>query len=167
MAKMQDHYDECLKTLQGHNLNEIDSGDFEARGACRTECSDCRSERRICHKEAVGINAVSATPPGRKAAMKFHLAAVQRPLSSAVKVVQAGNRVVLAREGAYIQSDFTGEKMPLRVERGTFVFDVEYADGSPGTITLDSGAGVNMWPEHLLPALPMSPPEQGLRMTAE
>jgi hypothetical protein len=98
--------------------------------------------------------------------MKFHVAAVQRPLASAVKVVQAGNRVVMSSTGSFIENERTGERMPLRVERGTFVFDVEYTDGSPGTITLDSGAGVNVWPEHLLPAIPMQPPEQGLRMTA-
>jgi hypothetical protein len=72
----------------------------------------------------------------------------------------------MSSAGSFIENERTGERMPLRVERGTFVFDVEYTDGSPGTITLDSGAGVNVWPEHLLPSLPMSPPEQGLRMTA-
>jgi hypothetical protein len=56
----------------------------------------------------------------------------------------------------------------LRVERGTFVFDVQYlgGGGTDGTITLDSGAGVNVWPEQLLPEVPMGPPDSNLRMTA-
>jgi hypothetical protein len=98
--------------------------------------------------------------------MRFHVAAVQRPLASAAKVVEAGNRVVMARSGAYIENEATGERMPMRVERGTFVFDVMYSGGQCGTITLDSGAGVNVWPEHLLKEVPMGPPAAGLRMTA-
>ena len=46
------------------------------------------------------------------------------------------------------------------------MFDVRYATGEEGTITLDSGAGVNVWPEHMLPDVPMRAPEPGLRMTA-
>jgi hypothetical protein len=144
-----------LKTLQFHDKKYISELGASHAASCVQSFVD------VGH---VGIHAVEAG--GRRAAMKFHVAAVQRPLASAVKVVQAGNSIILSKNGAYIQSDASGEKMPLRVERGTFVFDVEYADGSPGTITLDSGAGVNVWPEHLLPSVPMSPPEPGLRMTA-
>jgi fatty acid/phospholipid biosynthesis enzyme len=111
----------------------------------------------------VEVNAVSTN---RKAAMRFHVASVQRPLASAVKVVEAGNRIVMAKSGAYIENEATGEKMPLRIERGTFVFDVMYTGGQSGTITLDSGAGVNVWPESLLQDVPMGPPDAGLRMTA-
>ena len=39
----------------------------------------------------------------------------------------------------------TGERSGLRVERGTYVFDVEYRGGEHGTITLDSTAGVNVF----------------------
>jgi hypothetical protein len=121
------------------------------------------------HFEHVPIDAVAtADPPGlaRTAAMKFHVAPVQRPLASAVKVVQAGNRITMASEGSYIENVSTGERMPLRIERGTFVFDVTYSGGQEGTITLDSGAGVNVWPENLLKEVPMSPPDAALRMTA-
>ena len=113
----------------------------------------------------VEINAV-AEDAGRRAAMKFHVAKVQRPLASAVKVVEAGNRIVMARGGAYIENEASGDRMPMRIERGTFVFDVQYQGGKEGTITLDSGAGVNVWPEDLLPEVPLGPPEAGLRMTA-
>jgi hypothetical protein len=111
----------------------------------------------------VKVNAVGTT---RRAAMKFHVARVQRPLASAVKVVEAGNRIVMEKGKAFIENMQTKKVMPLRVDRGTYVFDVRYNNGEDGTITLDSGAGVNVWPEHLLPNLPMSPPEPGLKMTA-
>ena len=46
------------------------------------------------------------------------------------------------------------------------MFDVEFANGEDGTITLDSGAGVNVWPKEMLPGLPLMAKEPGLRMTA-
>jgi hypothetical protein len=116
-------------------------------------------------KNIVGINAVSAST-GRRAAMRFNVAPVQRPLASAAKVVEAGNKIVMSKKESYVENETTGERMPLRIERGTFVFDVDFQGGQHGTITLDSGAGVNVWPEGLLPELPMQPPEKGLKMTA-
>ena len=56
--------------------------------------------------------------------------------------------------------------MKLRVERGTYVFDVKYNNGEEGTITLDSGAGFNVWPEGMLKDISLRPPELGLKMTA-
>ena len=83
-------------------------------------------------------------------------------------MVEAGNRIQMGPrpEDNYIQNLATGEKIAIRVERGTYVFDVEYKDGSEGTITLDSGAGVNVWPEELLPNVPMMAKDPSLRMTA-
>ncbi len=59
----------------------------------------------------------------------------------------------------------TGEKIELRVEGGTYVFDVELEGGELGTITLDSGAGVNVWPKELQAHIPMQPKDPKLRMT--
>ena len=84
--------------------------------------------------------------------MDFNVADVGKPLASAVKVCQAGNRVLLSPEPgeSYIENIKSGERMELRVEKGTFVFDVEFSEGEDGTITLDSGAGVNVWPKNKL-----------------
>ena len=60
----------------------------------------------------------------------------------------------------------TGERMQTRVERGTYVLDVQFKNGSSGTITLDSWAGVNVWRERLLTDLSKLDREPGLRMTA-
>jgi hypothetical protein len=93
-------------------------------GEClKDDCKGCMDMLR-----GVEVNAVS-TSTGKKAAMKFHVAKVQRPLASAVKVVEAGNRIVLEKGKAYIENAETKEVMPLRVERGTYVFDVRYATG--------------------------------------
>ena len=53
-----------------------------------------------------------------------------------------------------------------RVEKGTFVFDVEFKDGEAGTITLDSGAGVNVWPVDVQRGVSMLPRDPRLRTTA-
>ena len=79
-------------------------------------------------------------------------------LASAAKVVEAGNRISMGpNPGDNIEDGNTGERIGLRVERRTYVFDVEYRGGEQGTITLDSGAGVNVFPEELQKAVPMQP----------
>ena len=58
------------------------------------------------------------------------------------------------------------ESIQLRMEKGTYVFDVEYQNGEQGTITLNSGAGVGVWPRELQREVPMMPKDPTLRMTA-
>ena len=101
-------------------------------------------------------------------AMKFNVAEVKKPLASAAKVVSAGNRICMGPtpNENFIENTSTGEKIELRIESGTYVFDVEYEDGELGTITLDSGAGVNVWPQGLQAHVPMQPKDPKLRMTA-
>ena len=60
----------------------------------------------------------------------------------------------------------TGERMRVDVKGETFVFDVTYEDGQNGTITLDSGAGVNVWPRHIHVPGRSLPKKRGLRMCA-
>ena len=104
----------------------------------------------------------------RKSGMKFNVAEVKKPLASAAKVVGAGNRISMGPNPNenFIENASTGEKIQLRVEGGTYVFDVEFEDGELGTITLDSGAGVNVWPSGLQAQVPMQPKDPRLRMTA-
>jgi hypothetical protein len=102
----------------------------------------------------------------RESGLDFNVADVKKPLASAVRVVRAGNRVVMDEEGSYIENKQTGERMEVRVESDTFVFDVEFQNGEQGTITLDSGAGCNVWPHGKLREVPMRPKNPALRMTA-
>jgi hypothetical protein len=99
----------------------------------------------------------------RKAVMKLHISGRCHPRYI---FGAEGNKVVTASCDSFIESESTGERIPLRVERGRFVFGVVYTNRTPGTITFDSGAGVNVWPEHLLLEVPMVLPEAGLAMTA-
>ena len=57
--------------------------------------------------------------------------------------------------------------MRLRKSRGTFVFDVQYSvNGEEDGITLDSGAGVSVWPKDKLPEVETAEKIAGLRMMA-
>ena len=57
--------------------------------------------------------------------------------------------------------------MRLGEERGTYVFDVVYEDTKErGEVTLDSGAGVSVWPREKLKGVQLLPNQKGLRMVA-
>ena len=62
-------------------------------------------------------------------------------------MAKAGNGIWLDAEGGYIQNMATKEKMQLRVQDGVYVMDVELEDQTEEVITLDSGAGLNVWPK--------------------
>ena len=111
------------------------------------------------------VNGVSGENEGWKSLL-FNEAGVTKPLASAAKVVEAGNRVVLSPEASYIENVQTGEKVNLRREKGVFVFDVQFQDGDVGTITLDSGAGVSVWPKGWKPNFKTEPKKTGLKMIA-
>ena len=98
--------------------------------------------------------------------LDFNVADVKKPLASAVRVAQAGNRVIMEEEGSYIENKRTGECMQVRIENDTFVFDVEFENSELGKITLDSGAGCNVWPHGKLTEIPMRPKNPGLKMIA-
>ena len=68
---------------------------------------------------------------------------------------------------SYVENILTGERMKLSVEGGTFVFEVKFLDdGQEGRITLDSGAGVSVWPKKLKTNLQTLPKKEGLNMIA-
>jgi hypothetical protein len=102
----------------------------------------------------------------RPSSMQFHVADVTKPLAAAAKVVEKGNRIVLDAKGSYIEHAASGERMQLYVKKGVYVFDVTYEDGEQGTITLDSGAGVNVWPKDMKPNIRMEAKKEGLNMFA-
>ena len=102
-------------------------------------------------------------------AMRFNVADVAKPLASAVKITEANNVVVLhPKEGKSFTLNLdTNERIKIRKEKGTYVFDVQYTEGDEvGTVTLDSGASVSVWPKSLLPTVKMEPKKEGLRMVA-
>ena len=113
--------------------------------------------------DEVFILAVENGKTMRKASMKFHVAKVQRPLASAAKVVEAGNRIVMEKGGSFIENVATGEKMKLSVERGHVRLRCQLQQRRGGHHHL---AGVNVRPEGTLKDILLRPPEPGLKMTA-
>jgi hypothetical protein len=88
-------------------------------------------------------------------------------LASAAKVTEAGNTIVLNSEGGYVVNDKTGETMTVTKERGVFVIDCQLQDGTKESITLDSGAGVSVWPRNRpLGGATVQPKDVSLRMVA-
>ena len=163
-------YNEEGCTLIGNEVEEIGRGKTVNEG----EDSDAREVTwRLMRGKTVDIGMVeggntTTRKLTRESGMKFTVANVQKPLASAVKVVEAGNRISMGpRPGDnFIENGETGEKIGLRVEKGTYVFDVEVKGGEASTITLDSGAGVNVWPDRLQKHVPMQPRDPRLRMMA-
>ena len=127
-----------------------------------------QQERKHVEVAEVHVEEVAAEEVfTRLSSMTFNVAGVCKPLVSAAKVIEAGNRVVMDPKGSYIENTKTGERMQLRVKKGVFVFDVEYQDGDRGEITLDSGAGVSVWPKGLKKhLLHVGPKKEGLKMVA-
>ena len=113
----------------------------------------CQKEvftREICGVDADGLTRLSA--------IRFNVAIVAKSLAGAVKVAQAGYIIVMHPdpEKCFIQNIASGEHMMLRENRGADVFDVIYEDTKEkGTVTLDSGAGVSVWPKDQLKGVPM------------
>ena len=102
----------------------------------------------------------------RTSAIEFNVAEVRKPLASAGMMVKSGNRVVLDQDGTFIENKSTGERMEVMVKDETFVFDVELTNGESEVITLDSGAGVPVWPRGRCEDVTMMPMKEGLRMCA-
>lgn len=58
----------------------------------------------------------------------FQVTDVGKPLASVSRILDKGNTVVFSRggSGSYIRNDKTGEKTPIKEEKGTFVIEVDY-----------------------------------------
>ena len=105
----------------------------------------------------------------RPSSMTFNVASVTKPLASAAQVVASGNRIVLdpRPDESFVENVKTGERMRLREQKGVYVFDVQYGGGEEGTITLDSGAGVSVWPKDMTDyATEILPKKPNLKMVA-
>ena len=119
------------------------------------------------NSEDIEVMAVDpAKPLTRMSSIEFNVADVRKPLASAARMVKSGNRIVLDDEGSYILNKATGETMEVKTHKDMFVFDVQFESGQLDTITLDSGAGVHVWPKDKLPEVPLMPRKDNLRMLA-
>ena len=65
--------------------------------------------------------------------MTFHVTDVKKTLASVSKMVEKGNEVHFTPKGSYIQG-WNGERIPLKVENGVYVMDIEYLTGFNGQV---------------------------------
>ena len=65
--------------------------------------------------------------------MTFHVTDVKKTLASVSKMVEKGNEVHFTPKGGYIQGR-NGERIPLTVENGVYVMDIEYLSGFSGQV---------------------------------
>ena len=88
-------------------------------------------------------------------------------MASAVSVAKSGNGIWIDENGGYIENVKTGERMALRLENNTVVYDVQLEDGCMVAVTLDSGAGCNVWPRGLgAGGSRLEAPRAGVKMVA-
>ncbi len=107
-----------------------------------------------------------AKPLTRLSFIEFTVADVKKPLASAEKTVRKNNRVALDTEGSFFMNKKTESYMELKIHDETFVLEVQDDRTEQGTITLDSGAGVNLWPKEQTTEIPMLLKKLGLRVCA-
>ena len=131
---------ECVAPVRTNAVEGDDDDEQEMMGVW--QIGNVEMEETMVHR----IAAVKAEVLTRTSAMKFNEAKVRRPLASAVQVAKAGNLVVLDEDGGYIENTQTKERMKVRVEKNTYVFDVQVEGGDSVAVTLDSGAGCSVWP---------------------
>ena len=102
----------------------------------------------------------------RPSAMDFNEANVKKPLASASCVTRAGNRIMLDEDGGIIENKKTGERMQVTVENGVYVYEIQMENGDTTKVTLDSGAGCNVWPRGFQSGSPLRPKKEGMKMVA-
>ena len=65
--------------------------------------------------------------------MTFNEADAKKSLASVVCVSKAGNCIVVDDKWGYIENTETGERMELRIQDSTYVYDVQMEDGTIST----------------------------------
>ena len=78
--------------------------------------------------EVVGEAYLDFKKDGKKCSMKFLDADVKRPLGSVTALVDAGNKVMFAPSGSYIENVATSERIPLKRSRGVYVMRLKVDD---------------------------------------
>jgi len=146
-ALMQEMAEEGEKQEEENVMPELFEEDEQVGDCMPAEWKIKTGHRRRTQKKKVyEVCEIQADKLTRESAMKFNESDVRRPLASAAQVAKAGNRVILDSEGGYIENVQTKERMKVRVENNTYVFDVQVEGGAEVSVTLDSGAGCSVWP---------------------
>ena len=75
---------------------------------------------------------VAVDEGGTTRKMTAQVTDVSKPLLSVSKIVQAGKRVVFAKEGSYVEDDETGERMYLKESGGMYMLKLWVKRSFPG-----------------------------------
>ena len=77
----------------------------------------------------------------KKRSMGFHVTEVKKPLAAVSRIAEKGNLVQFGPrpEDCYIMNIETKEKMMMRLERGTYVLDVEFEVDEDMHVPIDLG----------------------------
>ena len=135
----------ALRSRTGHE-NRVAATHAPTNGcrfqALQEEEGFTESEDRTCM--VCGVDDEKLT---HEAQLEFCEADVRKPLASAVRLAKAENGIWLEAHGGYIENLATKERMEVHEENGVYVMDVQFDDETVDVITLDSGAGCNVWPK--------------------
>ena len=101
----------------------------------------------------------------RQSARSFNDTNVKKLLASVAEVAKAGHRIVLDKDGGFIENIHTSERMKMRVEKNVYVYNEQMEDEKAVTVTLDSGADCNVWAEGLFAGSSvLKPSKKGFNM---
>ena len=77
----------------------------------------------------------------KRRSMGFHVTEVKKPLAAVSRIAEKGNLVQFGPrpEDCYIMNIETKEKMMMRLERGTYVLDVEFEVDKDLDVPIDLG----------------------------
>jgi hypothetical protein len=104
-----------LKTYEDHHLKNLHMKVGTAKLRSDTDSKEQGALQVGVPLVFLHHQIASLEPCRGESAMKFHVAAVQRPSASAVKVVQAGNRVVMS--SASVAVERAGESVQQREDQ--------------------------------------------------
>ena len=89
----------------------------------------------------LGKKKVIFAKDGKKRSMGFHVTEVKKPLAAVSRIAEKGNIVQFGPkpEDCFIMNVESKEKMFMRLERGTYVLDVEFEVDEDMDVPIDLG----------------------------
>ena len=78
---------------------------------------------------------------GQRRSMGFHVTEVRKPLAAVSRIAEKGNIVQFGPrpEDCFIQNVLSKEKMMMKLERGTYILDVEFEVDEDAYVPADLG----------------------------
>ena len=89
----------------------------------------------------LGKKRVVFAKDGKKRSIGFHVTEVKKPLAAVSRIAEKGNIVQFGPrpEDCFIQNVLSREKMMMKLERGTYILDVEFEVDEDAYVPADLG----------------------------